>query len=56
MSSKAFIWIGLLIGSSIGGAIPLLWHDSLLSMSSVFLSATGGIFGIWFGYKICKLI
>ena len=41
----------MIIGSSIGGYLPLLWGGSVLSMSSIFLSAVGGFLGIWLGYK-----
>lgn len=43
---------GMVIGSSIGSFMPLLWGDSALSMSSIFLSAVGGIAGIWAGFKL----
>jgi len=52
MSSKSLIWIFMLIGSAIGGYIPVLWGDSFLSLSSVILTAVGGILGIWLGFKI----
>lgn len=42
----------MLIGSAIGGYIPVLWGDSFLSLSSVILTAVGGILGIWLGFKI----
>ncbi len=38
--------------SAAGGYIPLLWGDGYLSISSVVLTAVGGIFGIWLGYKL----
>lgn len=46
------IWLGLFVGSTAGGFIPLLWEGSALSLSSVFFSAAGGILGIWAGYRI----
>ncbi len=38
MPRKTLIWIGILVGSTIGSFIPMLWNGSLLSMSSLFLS------------------
>jgi uncharacterized membrane protein YeaQ/YmgE (transglycosylase-associated protein family) len=43
------IWLGILIGSTIGGFIPELWGAGLLSYSSVLLSTVGALAGIWFG-------
>ena len=52
MNSKSMIWLFLAIGSSVGGFIPTLWGDSFFSLWSVLLTAVGGAFGIWVGYKI----
>jgi len=52
MNSKSMIWLGLIVGSTIGGFIPSLWGESFLSYSSVFLTAIGGLVGIWIGFKL----
>lgn len=52
MSQKTIIYIGVLFGSTIGGLIPMLWGADYLSMSSVLLTAVGGIVGIYVGFKI----
>lgn len=54
MSSKSLVWLGLFIGSTIGGFIPTLWGDSFLSLSSVLLTAVGGIAGIYAGFKFSQ--
>jgi predicted MFS family arabinose efflux permease len=46
MSRKA-IWIGVIVGSTIGGCVPSLWHASVLSVSGVVFSTIGGLAGIW---------
>ncbi len=46
------IWLGVIVGSAVGGYIPALWGAGMFSMSSVLLSALGGIVGIWLGFKI----
>ena len=51
MSRKTLVWIGLTIGSLVGGYVPVLWGDDLLSFSGVILSGVGGLVGIWLGYR-----
>ena len=58
MESK-LIWIGMAIGSTIGGLIPNLWGADIFSISSILFTAIGGIVGIWLVLKnlvITKLI
>lgn len=55
MENKKRIMTAMVIGSLIGGYIPSLWDDSMLSMfslSSVIFGAIGGFLGIWIGYKL----
>ena len=54
MSTKQMIWGGAIIGSTVGGLLPGLWHASFLSMSGVVLSAIGGIAGIWAAWKLSQ--
>jgi hypothetical protein len=49
---QARIWIGILIGSSIGGFIPELWGAGMLSYSSILLSGVGALVGLLVGYKL----
>ena len=51
MPAKFLVFIGMTIGSIIGGYIPVLWGAGLLSYSSVLFSGIGGILGVWIGYK-----
>ncbi len=53
---KSLIWIGVAIGSTIGGLIPSLWGAGMLSFSSILLSGLGGFAGIWAGYTLSKNI
>lgn len=52
MSRNPLIWIGLAVGSTVGGYIPALLGAGFLSFSSVILSAVGGILGVWLGFKL----
>lgn len=54
MESKSLIWIGMAVGSTLGGFIPSLWGASFLSIWGVLLSAIGAFAGIWLGYKISR--
>jgi uncharacterized membrane protein YeaQ/YmgE (transglycosylase-associated protein family) len=51
---QARIWIGISIGSSIGGFIPELWGADLLSHSSILLSGIGALIGLLVGYKLAQ--
>jgi len=51
LAVQARIWLGILVGSTIGGFIPSLWGADLLSYSAVFLSGVGALVGLWIGYK-----
>jgi hypothetical protein len=52
MVPKWFIWFCVLIGSSIGAYLPMLWGGGVFSFSSVILSAVGGIAGIFVAIKV----
>lgn len=52
MSRKQLVWIGVFIGSALGGFVPSLWGASALSFSSVFGTFIGGVLGIWVAFKI----
>jgi len=51
MGGKSATWIGMFIGSSVGGLIPSLWGAGMFSFSSLFFSALGAIAGIWAAYQ-----
>jgi hypothetical protein len=52
--TKTFIWIGLLVGSTVGGLLPLIWGDDVLSVAGIVLSTVGGIGGVFGGYKLAQ--
>jgi hypothetical protein len=52
MQSRPLVWIGLFVGSTIGGFIPDLWGASLISLSSIFFSGVGAIAGLYVGFKM----
>jgi hypothetical protein len=52
MSLKSIVLLGMLVGSTIGGLVPILWGAEILSFSSILGNLIGGFLGIWGGYKI----
>ena len=53
---KTFIWVGLFVGSTLGGMVPELWGDSAFSGWSLVLSTVGGFGGIWAGYRFSRML
>jgi hypothetical protein len=47
MRSRGSIWLWIFIGSTVGGVIPALWGDDLLSYASLLLSGAGAFAGLW---------
>jgi hypothetical protein len=52
--NKKAIWFGCIVGSTIGGCVPGLWHASMFSLSSVILSTIGGVAGIWLVWRMSQ--
>jgi uncharacterized membrane protein len=51
---KSVIWIGAFLGSIVGGAVPMLWGGSMLSISGFVFSGFGTIGGLYAGYRFWK--
>jgi predicted MFS family arabinose efflux permease len=51
---RSAIWIGIFVGSTIGGFIPALWGDDMLSYSGVLLSGVGAFVGLWLGSRASR--
>jgi uncharacterized membrane protein YeaQ/YmgE (transglycosylase-associated protein family) len=49
--SKTIVYVGLIIGSIIGGFIPTLWGAGFLSVSSLIFSTLGALLGIFLVLK-----
>jgi uncharacterized membrane protein YeaQ/YmgE (transglycosylase-associated protein family) len=56
VSAKRLIWIGAIVGSTLGGLLPSLWKASMLSMWGLVLSTVGGLVGIWVGWKLSQML
>jgi hypothetical protein len=46
----AALWIWIIIGSTLGGLVPALWGDSMISVFGM-LSGVGALVGWWIGWK-----
>ena len=55
MNSKSMVMLGMIVGSTIGGYLPMLFGAGAFSLISIFTSAIGGIIGIYIGYRITQL-
>jgi hypothetical protein len=56
MNAKPLIWIGLTIGSTLGGYLPTLFGADPFSAWPILMSAVGGVLGVWAGYKLADYI
>ncbi len=54
MDTRHLIWIGVIVGSFVGGWIPTLWGAGAFSISSIIFSTIGGLFGIYVGAKLAS--
>ena len=54
MGTKSLVTLVALIGSIIGGYLPVLFGINAFSITSLMSSSVGAILGIWVGYKIAN--
>jgi len=50
--SKTVIWIGVIVGSSLGGYVPSLFGVDVFSLWGLLGSTVGGIAGVFAGIKL----
>ena len=51
---RKLIWLGAIVGSTLGGCASMLWHASAFSLSSIVLSVVGGVAGIWLAFRMTR--
>ena len=51
MDKKA-VYLGLILGSALGGYVPTWFGAGMFSVSSTICGAIGGVLGIWLVYKL----
>lgn len=54
--TKLLIWIGITIGSTLGGWLGTLMGGGWLSWQSILLSTLGAFLGIYAGYKLSQYL
>ena len=52
--TKTFVWLGLIVGSTVGGFVPMLWQGDLFSLAGIGFSVLGGLIGTFVGFQISK--
>jgi uncharacterized membrane protein YeaQ/YmgE (transglycosylase-associated protein family) len=54
MDSQKMVWLGVFVGSALGGFIPSLWGADMFSLSSFVGSTLGAFAGIYLGFKLSQ--
>ncbi len=49
---KSVTWLGMVVGSGIGGYIPSLFGAGIFSGWAIFGTLAGGVLGMWIGYRM----
>ncbi len=44
---RSRVWLGIFVGSTIGGLLPALWGGNMISYTAVLLSGAGAFLGVW---------
>ena len=53
MNAKSLIWGGMIVGSTVGSLLPVLWNGDF--MATVVWSGVGGLAGIYLAFKLAKM-
>ncbi len=48
------IWMGMFVGSLLGGYVPLIWGGDAFSLAGVLWGGIGAFIGVWLGWKISR--
>ena len=49
---RSVIGLCILVGSTVGGYVPVLWGSSSFSVTSLLFGAVGGVVGVWVGIRL----
>ncbi|MFA6601944.1 MAG: hypothetical protein WCT02_03770 [Candidatus Paceibacterota bacterium] len=56
MSRKTLTWIGVFVGGTVGGYVPVLFGAEMFSFAAIIGNTVGGILGIWAGFKLSEFV
>ncbi len=56
MTPKVMIMIGMIVFSTIGGYVPVLFGADLFSMWAIIGNGLGGMVGVFVGFKISQYL
>lgn len=48
------VWMGMFVGSLLGGYVPLLWGGDAFSLAGVLWGGIGAFIGVWLGWRISR--
>lgn len=51
---RSAIGLCALVGTFVGGYVPVLWGASAFSLASLVFSAAGGAAGVWLGVRLSE--
>ncbi len=54
MSSKSLVMLGMIVGSTIGGFVPIFFGVDIFSFWSIIGNIIGGLIGIYLAFKIAN--
>ncbi len=49
---RSVIGLSVIVGSTVGAYLPVLWGSSSFSITSLLFGALGGIAGVWVGVRL----
>jgi hypothetical protein len=49
---RSVIGLCVLVGSTVGAYVPVLWGASSFSVTSLLFGALGGVAGVWVGVRL----
>ncbi len=52
MSRKSLVMLGMVVGSTAGGWLPMMFGVGAFSLTAIITTAVGGLLGVWIAFKL----